>query len=109
MMGQHMLQEAMDEFLGTQGTPFLRAGLGVAVAERHTITFQLEEPVVAQGDPENVGCQVLQSIQTAAHAFTVDHPLLLPDLGRDEGITIRLPQCLLEFATKYSREGVHRQ
>jgi hypothetical protein len=54
MMGQHMLQEAVDEFLGTQGTAFLCAGLGVAVAKGHPVIFQLEETVVAEGDAENV-------------------------------------------------------
>ena len=62
VMGQHMLEEAVDEFLGTQGTPFLCTGLGVAIAKGHPVIFQLEEPVVAQGDPEDVRGQVLQSL-----------------------------------------------
>jgi hypothetical protein len=105
VMGQHMLQEAVDEFLGTQGTPFLCTGLGIAIAKCHPVIFQLEEPVVAQGNAENVGSQVLQSIQTAAHSFTMDHPLLLPDLWWDPGITSGVPQCLLQLAAEHSRKG----
>ena len=55
VMRQHMLEEAADERFCTQGTPFFCAGLGVAIAKCHPVIFQLEEPVVAQGDPENVG------------------------------------------------------
>jgi hypothetical protein len=51
-----------------QGTTFLRTGLGVTIAKGHAVIFQLEEAVVAQGDAENVGRQVLQSIETRAHA-----------------------------------------
>jgi hypothetical protein len=38
-----MLQEAMHEVEGPQGTTFFRAGLGVAIAKGHAVHFQLEE------------------------------------------------------------------
>jgi hypothetical protein len=65
VMGQHMLQETMDELSCPQGTTLFRAGLGVGIAEGHAVRFQLEELVVTQGDPENVKRQILQSL----HAF----------------------------------------
>jgi hypothetical protein len=49
-----MLQETMDELMSSQGATLLRTGLGVAIAKGHAIILQLEETVVAQGDPENV-------------------------------------------------------
>ena len=51
----------MDELFSPQGTTFFCAGLGVAIAKGHTVIFQLEEAVVAHGDPENVRRQILQA------------------------------------------------
>src|SRR5512138_1582686 len=70
--GQDMLQEAVDELFCRQGATFFSASLGGAVAKRDPVGLQLEEAVVAQGNPENIRRQVLQGIQTGAHAFTVD-------------------------------------
>ena len=64
VFGQHVLQETMDELFCTQGTTFFRTRLGVTVSKCDTVVFQLEEAVVAEGDPENVGGQIFQSIQT---------------------------------------------
>jgi len=83
VMGQDMLQEAMDELLCVQRTTFFCAGLGVAIPEGEAVIFQFQETVVAQGDSENIRRQILERIQTRAHAFTVYNPLLLPDLRRD--------------------------
>src|SRR5215211_6157404 len=99
----------MDELFGAQGTSFFSTGLGVAIAEGHTIPCQLQDPVVANGHPENVRGQILQGVQTRADRFTVHNPLLLPDLRRDARITISASQRLLEFATKNFGEGAHWQ
>jgi hypothetical protein len=88
VFGQNMLQETMNELECAQGTTFFSPGLRVTIAKCHTVTFQLEEPVVANRDAENVGGQVLQSTQTRAHAFTVHHPILPPDLRWNPGITV---------------------
>jgi hypothetical protein len=87
--GKHMLEEPVDELFGSQRTTFIRASLSGAIPEGHAVMFHLHEPVVAQGDPEDVGSQILQRIQPCAHLFTVDNPLLLPDLRRDPGIPSR--------------------
>ena len=50
-----MLQETMDELMSSQGATLLRTGLGVAIAKGHTIMFQLEQAIVAEGNAENVG------------------------------------------------------
>ena len=109
VFGQDMLQETMDEVLRTQGTTFFCTGFGVTIAKRNSVTFQLEEAVVAQGDPENVRGQILQRIQARAHAFTVDDPILLPNLRGNKSITIGAAQSLLQFATENSGERSHGQ
>lgn len=106
---QDMLQKTMNELLGSQGTTFFCAGLGVAIPERHTIPFQLQDPVVANGDPENVRGQILQGIQTRANRFTVYDPRLLPNVRRKTCITIGATQRLLQFATENPGERSHRQ
>jgi len=95
VFGQNMLQETMDEVFSTQGTTFFCASVGGAVAKRNTITFQLEEAVVANRDAENVRGEILQRIQARAHAFTVDDPILLPNAGRNMSITMGAAQSLL--------------
>lgn len=90
VFGQDMLQETMDELMSPQGTAFFSAGLGVAITKGHTVILQLEKTVIAEGDPEDVRRQILQGIETGAHAFTVHDPVLLPDRGWDAGITICL-------------------
>jgi len=97
-----MLQETMDEVFSTQGTTFFRTRVGGAVAKRDSVTFQLEEAVVAQGDAENVRGQILQRIQARAHSFTVNDPILLPNLCGNKSITIGATQSLLQFATENS-------
>jgi hypothetical protein len=109
VFGQDMLQETMDELMSPQGTTFFRTGLGVAIAKGHTILFQLEQAVVAEGDAEDVRCQIFQRIQTGAHLFTVHNPILLPNLGWNTGITIGVTQSLLEFAAENPGEHLHRQ
>jgi len=90
VFGQDMLQETMDELMSSEGTAFFRTGFGVAIAKRHTVILQLEEAVVAEGNPENVRCQILQGIEAGAHSFTVHDPVLLPDRDWDAGVTICL-------------------
>src|SRR6266496_1232146 len=107
--GQDMLQETMDEVFCSQGTTFFCTRVGGAVAKRDSATFQLEETVVAQGDAENVRGEILQRIETGAHAFTMDDPILLPNVGRNMSITMGATQSLLQFATENSGEGTHRQ
>jgi hypothetical protein len=79
VFGQDMLQETMDELMGSQGATFFSTGLSVAIAKRDTVILQLEETVVAEGDAENVRGQILQGIETGAHRFTMHDPILLPD------------------------------
>src|SRR6266508_5045614 len=104
-----MLQKTVKELFGSQGTTFFCAGLRGAITKRDAVIFQLEDPVVAKGDPENVRGQILQGIPARAHLFTVHDPLLLPNLCRNTSITIGATQSLLQFATENSGEGTHRQ
>jgi hypothetical protein len=58
-----MLQETVNERFGSEGTAFLCAGLGIAIAEGDAISFQFEDTIIANGNPEDVRGQILQGIQ----------------------------------------------
>ena len=58
--GQHMLQKAMDEGLGREGAGTLLFGLTVLIAEGDLVILHLEDTLVAQGDAEDVGRQILE-------------------------------------------------
>ena len=107
--GQDMLQKPVQELFCVQGTTFFCASLSGAVAKRDAVIFQLQDPVVANGNPENVRSQILQRIQARADRLTVHNPLLLPNVRRNTGITIRVTQRLTEFAAEHLGERSHWQ
>ncbi len=55
--------------------------VGLSVAKSYLVVLQLDQAAVADGNPENIGCQVFQGCAAIAHRFAVHDPLLLPDLG----------------------------
>ena len=81
--GQDMLKEAMDELCGREGAERDLAGSGRAVAKGDLVVFEFYQAAVADGDPEDVGSQVLEGSASIADRFAVNDPLLLPDGGRD--------------------------
>jgi len=46
---QYMLQETVDELFSLQCAKSFGFGLGIPIAEGHTIIFQLQDTVVADG------------------------------------------------------------
>lgn len=107
--GQDMLETTVKELFRCQGTTCFCAGLGGAVAKGDAIIFHLEDPVVAKGDSEEVRGQILQGIQPRPNPFTVHHPRLLPNLGRNRCVTIGVTQRLRQFAPEHPGAGSHRQ
>jgi hypothetical protein len=81
--GQDVLEEAVDELFGGESAERGLAGIGRAVAKGDLIVFEFYQAAVADGDPEDVGSQVLEGSAAIADRFAVDDLLLLPDGGRD--------------------------
>ena len=77
-LGEHVLQEAADEFFGRRGAEPGAAGVGEAVTECHFAVFQFEDAVVADGDAEDVGGEILEGVEAIANRLAMHHPLLLP-------------------------------
>jgi hypothetical protein len=81
--GQDVLEEAVDELIGGEGTKLVPAGIGRAVTEGDLVVFEFDQAAVADGDAEYVRSQILESSATIADRFAVNDPILLPDIGRD--------------------------
>jgi len=86
--GQDMLQEALDEGQGweRQGFPGLFPRF---VAEGDRAVVHADEPPVGQGDPIDLGREVLQGGAAVADGLAVHPPILVPgrrgDLGEQVG------------------------
>ena len=80
--GEDMLQEAVDELFGGEGAELGLSGIGSAITKSDLIarSVQFDQTVVADGDAEDVGCQVLQCGAAIANRFAVGDPLLFPDV-----------------------------
>ena len=84
-----MLEEALQKLLDRQGTCFELPGLGSAVLKgdlrtfHRTTIFKGKQAPIADGDPMDIGSQILESGLTIADWFAMHDPCLGPDLGRD--------------------------
>ena len=85
--GEDMLQEAVDELFGGEGAGLGLSGIGSTITEGNLIarSVQFDQTAVADGDAEDVGCQVLQCGAAIADRFAVDDPLLFP-YSRGDGV-----------------------
>lgn len=81
--GQDVLEEAVDELFGREGAIGVLAGSGRAVAKSDLVVFEFDEAAVGDGDPEDVGSEILEGGAAIADRLAVDDPVLLPDGGRE--------------------------
>ncbi len=95
-----MLQETMDEGLSRQGT---EAGLlagGMAIREGHLTVDKLVDALIADGDSEDVGRQVLEGCHAIAHGLAMNDPILGPDFPGDLVKPFCLQQRIAELGAK---------
>ncbi len=79
-----MLQEAVDKGERRQFFELPFAGLGVLAAERDLPVVNGDDSAVGYGDPEEIAGQIDQGLAAGADVLAVDHPVFLPDMGRDQ-------------------------
>jgi hypothetical protein len=104
-----VLQEATDEFFGWKRAGPEFAGVGSAIAEGHSSFGQLEDAMVADGHPKDVGRQILQGCETIAHWLTMDDPSLPPDRRWDEVEEGSVAQGIAELGASDSGKRFHRK
>jgi len=104
--GQDMLEKALHEFLGREGTLFELPGVGGAVLEgdlgrfHPARVFHPHQAAIAESHPVDIGSQIAESGLSVAHGFAMDHPVLLPNVGRDLWKEGSFLQQMLEGGTK---------
>jgi hypothetical protein len=85
---QHVLEEATEELKGLEVDVLPGAGAAVAKGPAQPPVGQEWEWAIAGGGFEHVTAEVAQSVLAAAGGGAVNHPALLPHLGRE------VSQCL---------------
>ena len=106
--GQDMLQEAMDELLGGQGTGARLARIRSAVAERDLIVLHFQEAAVADGDPKDVRGQIFEGRLAIANGLAMDDPVLFPDRGGNAFKEIGLAQGVPKARAKDAGQSLDR-
>ena len=98
-LGQDVLKETMDEFLGGQ-----RAEPGLTrvgcVAEGDLVILHVHDAAIAEGDAKDVGREILEGDAAIADGLAMHHPVLLPHFRRNVCKAIRLAQGIAELGTK---------
>lgn len=99
----------MDELVGGEGTELELASSGRAVTKGDLVVFELDQAAVADCDPEDVRCQVLEGSVAIADRFAVDDPVLLPDIGWDGVGEAGSLEGVKEFGPEDSGKGLDRE
>ena len=88
---QDVMEEALDEIVRREGATLELTVIGRAVGEGDagrchvTRVNATDQATIAEGNPENVGSQILERRLSIAHRLAVHHPFFSPNLGRDLG------------------------
>ena len=103
-----MLQETVNERFDRECAQLELTSVRRPIAKGHLVIFEFDQAVVADGNAENIGGQIFQSRATIANWFTVNDPILLPDLRRYSSKQGCFHQRLPELASKYPGECLDR-
>ena len=127
--GKKMQQETAEELIGGDRHLAFLAAVGVVFpAERDPAVLERHEPVIGDGDPVCVSCQVMQNVfGTAERALGVNDPVVPEQLPAEAAevlclrqvgqvsmeaqlaTTERTLQASVELATEDSAEHLHRK
>lgn len=94
-MRQDVLKKTLDEFFSRESATLELTVIGRAVGEGDlgggdvTGVNAADQTTVAEGNPVDVGSQILERCLAIANRLAVHHPFFLPNLGRDLGEEIR--------------------
>jgi len=79
-VGQNVLQKAANEFFRGQRFRGEFLGVALAVLKGDVAIFHFEQAPVADGNAEDVGCEILEGAFARAHRFAMYHPRFVPGL-----------------------------
>src|SRR5882724_6362923 len=98
--GEHVLEEATDELLGTDGAMLELVSGRLFVRESDLTIMQLAEAVVAEGHTKDVRGEIVEGLLARAHRFGMHDPVFAPDAGRDCGEQSSLFQLIAKLSAK---------
>jgi hypothetical protein len=98
--GQDVLQEATDKFLGGQGTQFALFAARGGVAKGDFAFGHLDNALVTESHPKDVGSQIFQGRLPITHRLGVHHPIFTPDLAGNLFEQLRLLQGRSKLGSK---------
>jgi hypothetical protein len=104
-LGSHRLEAAAEERFGGKRQVLPRAACAVLDSECYRPIFKLFRAVVGEGNPTDGGGEVGDDRRAGAGWFTVDPPVMLPDLGRPVLEQPGFGQRRLELAAEDFGEG----
>ncbi len=115
--GQHVQDEASEEFGRGQPEGLLLAAMGVVTpAQANNSVAMAEQAIVGQRDTVGIASKVFQYLSRSSKRFLRIHdPVLSPqipaaDLGLEFGVVVqRVPQSIEVLAAKDPREGADRK
>ena len=104
--GQDVLQEAAEELDRVEGhlPPAVRADS--TIGERDLAVVAGDDPMVADGDAEDVRGEILQRSPAVAGGLRVDHPVATPHRGIGQVQQALAPQDVAELGAKEDRQGL---
>jgi len=102
--GEHVLEEATDELLGTDGAMLELVSGRLFVRESDSALLQFTEAVVTEGDAKDARSEILESLYATANGLAMDHPVFVPDGGRDLSKEIGLFQGVTKLGAEDSGE-----
>ena len=88
-MREDMLKEALEKLLDRKRTLFELTAIGSTILKgdlrsfHGTVVVKRKQAAIADGNPMDIGSQILECGLSIAHWLAMYNPLLLPDLGRN--------------------------
>jgi hypothetical protein len=108
-----MLEESVNEFFCRERTQFELSGVGRAVLKGDLGRFhsasvhQFDQPAIAEGNPVDIGSQILECRLPVAHRLAVHDPSAVPDFRRYLGEEGCFAQEMLEVGAEQSGQCLH--
>lgn len=110
-----MLEKTLKKLFNRKRTYFGLSSIGSAILKGdlrtlHTAAMiKRKQTAIADGDPMDIGSQILERSLPVCNRLAMHDPLLRPDLGRDFVKEFQVLQLASEGCSKQLRERAHGQ
>jgi hypothetical protein len=102
---EYVLEESADELHCAEGHGSPSIAVGLFVAEEYGIVFDLDDSVVGDGDPKDIGGEILDGVGAIPHSLGIDVPGDVPDFRGDLVQEAFLFHFIMELGPEEDGEG----